>query len=410
MFLAFKLSNLITVPFGWILAQLYNLTGNYGVAMILFAVVVYMALLPITAKGKKSMMKMSRIQPQMQEIQRRYAGDQQKQNEALMQLQQEEGVSMGGGCLWSLVPLFILFPLFTVIREPITYILGCGSDVSAQIVELLQNLAPEAFGTNVAYAQVTAAQLIPQYAAEIQNLIPEIKETVLHGINFDFLGINLGMIPQFNIFAATWAWDWAHIGAFLIPCLSAGSQVLSMWIAQKGNDSVLTNEKGIQDKEMAKNSQQNQTTKSMMYMMPLMSLWIGFTVSASLSLYWFVGGIVGTVTDAIMTKRYRKIYDAEDAVRLKKYLEEERQEAEKERIRAERRAANPEGITTNTSKKKLNKQQREQEANEKAAAAKEYAAKRGIVADEEEVSCMSGIPSRPYCKGRNYDPNRYNSN
>ena len=75
MFLAFKLSNLITVPFGWILAQLYNLTGNYGVAMILFAVVVYMALLPITAKGKKSMMKMSRIQPQMQEIQRRYAGD-----------------------------------------------------------------------------------------------------------------------------------------------------------------------------------------------------------------------------------------------------------------------------------------------------------------------------------------------
>ena len=162
---------------------------------------------------------------------------------------------------------------------------------------------------------------------------------------------------------------------------------------------------------MAKNSQQNQTTKSMMYMMPLMSLWIGFTVSASLSLYWFVGGIIGTVTDAIMTKRYRKIYDAEDAVRLKKYLEEERLEAEKERIRAERRAANPEGITTNTSKKKLNKQQREQEANEKAAAAKEYAAKKGIVADEEEeASCMSGIPSRPYCKGRNYDPNRYNSN
>ena len=86
MFLAFKLSDLITKPFGWILAQLYNLTGNYGVAMILFAVVVYMALLPVTAKSKKSMMKMSRMQPKMQEIQRRYAGDQQKQAEALQQL------------------------------------------------------------------------------------------------------------------------------------------------------------------------------------------------------------------------------------------------------------------------------------------------------------------------------------
>ena len=411
MFLAFKLRNLITVPFGWLLGQLYNMFDNYGVAMIIFGVLVQLIMLPIKAKSKKSMMKMSRIQPMVQDIQRRYAGDTQKQNELVQKLYQEEGVSMGGGCLWSMVPLFILIPLFTVIREPLTYILGETAEVSAQIIEVIKGLAPEMFSKNSYYDQVTAAQAIPQFAEQLKAAIPGISEVTLAGVNFNFLGINLGMIPQFNIFAPTWAWDWAHIGAFLIPLMSAGSQVLSMLIAQKGNDSVLTNEKGIQDKEMAKNSQQNQTTKSMMYMMPLMSLWIGFTVSASLSLYWFVGGIVGTVTDAIMTKRYRKIYDAEDAVRLKKYLEEERLEAEKERIRAERRAANPEGITTNTSKKKLNKQQREQEANEKAAAAKEYAAKRGIVAEEEEeTSCMSGIPSRPYCKGRNYDPNRYNSN
>ena len=411
MFLAFKLRNLITVPFGWLLGQLYNMFDNYGVAMIIFGVLVQLIMLPIKAKSKKSMMKMSRIQPMVQDIQRRYAGDTQKQNELVQKLYQEEGVSMGGGCLWSMVPLFILIPLFTVIREPLTYILGETAEVSAQIIEVIKGAAPEMFSKNSYYDQVTAAQAIPQFAEQLKAAIPGISEVTLAGVNFNFLGINLGMIPQFNIFSATWAWDWAHIGAFLIPLLSAGSQVLSMLIAQKGNDSVLTNEKGIQDKEMAKNSQQNQTTKSMMYMMPLMSLWIGFTVSASLSLYWFVGGIIGTLTDAIMTKRYRKIYDAEDAVRLKKYLEEERLEAEKERVRAERRAANPEGITTNTSKKKLNKQLREQEANEKAAAAKEYAAKRGIVAEEEEEnSCMSGIPSRPYCKGRNYDPNRYNSN
>ena len=410
MFLAFKLGNLITVPFGWLLGQLYNLFENYGVAMIVFGVLVQLIMMPIKAKSKKSMMKMSRIQPMVQDIQRRYAGDTQKQNELVQKLYQEEGVSMGGGCLWSMIPLFILIPLFTVIREPLTYILGETAEVSAEIINVIKTAAPEMFSKNSYYDQVTAAQAIPQFAEQLKAAIPGISEVTLAGVNFNFLGINLGMIPQFNIFSATWAWDWAHIGAFLIPCLSAGSQVLSMLVAQKGNDSVLTNEKGIQDKEMAKNSQQNQSTKTMMYMMPLMSLWIGFTVSASLSLYWFVGGVIGMISDAVMTKHYRKIYDAEDAVRLQKYLEQERLEAEKERIRAERRAANPDGITTNTSKKKLNKQLREQEANEKAAAAKEYAAKKGIVADEEAASCMSGIPSRPYCKGRNYDPDRYNSN
>ena len=104
------------------------------------------------------------------------------------------------------------------------------------------------------------------------------------GINFNFLGINLGAVPQFNIFSPTWVWNWAHIGAFLIPCLSAGSQVLQMWISQKTNDSVITNEKGVQDAETAKNSQTAQTNQAMMWMMPLMSLWIGFTLSAGLSL------------------------------------------------------------------------------------------------------------------------------
>ena len=65
MFLAFKLSDIITVPFGYLLEWLYRFTGNYGVALILFAVAVQLVLLPITAKSKKSMMKMSRLTPRM---------------------------------------------------------------------------------------------------------------------------------------------------------------------------------------------------------------------------------------------------------------------------------------------------------------------------------------------------------
>ena len=410
MFLAFQLSDIVTVPFGYLLSFLYQLTGNYGVAMILFAILVQVVLMPINAKSKKSMMKMSRLTPRVQEIQSRYANDPQKQNELIQKLYRDEGASMGGGCLWSLIPLLILWPLLAVVRQPITYILMESADVAQQIVTVIKDAAPSMFSSNSYYDQVIAAQAIPQFVEELKAAIPGISEVTLAGINFNFLGINLGTIPQFNIFSETWVWNWAHIGAFLIPVISAASQVLQMWISQKTNNSVVTNEKGIQDEETAKKSQQNQSMQTMMWMMPLMSLWIGFSVSAGLSLYWFMGGVVRMITDPIMTNHYRKIYDAEDAIRLQKAMEEDRIEAEKERIRAERRAANPDGITTNTSKKKLQKQQRDQEQAAKAAAAREYAARKGILEeDEEESSCMSGIPSRPYCKGRNYDPNRYAS-
>ena len=411
MFLAFKLSDLITIPFGYLMDWLYQITNNYGVALVLFAVIVQLVLLPITAKSKRSTMKMSRLQPRIKDIQTRYAHDQQKQNELVTQLYKDEGVSMGGGCLWSFVPLFILFPLYTVVRQPIVYMLHEELAVAEQIVEIIKSADASLFTGNNYYDQIVAAGQIAQYADAIKAAIPEISARTLEGINFGFAGIDLGGIPQFNIFSATWAWDWAHIGGFLVALLSAGNQVITMKVSQKMNDSVITDEKGIQDKETAENSQSAQSMKMMTYTMPLMMLWIGFTVPAGLSLYWFVGGVVRTIEDAILTKHLRKVYDAEDAVRIQRAMEADRIEAEKERIRAEKRAANPDGITQNTSKKKLQKQQKDQEAAAKAAAAKEYAARKGEVEEAEEVSdCMSGIPSRPYCKGRNYDPNRYASN
>ena len=407
----FSLADIIQVPFGYLMGWLYQFTNNYGIALILFSIIVQLVMLPMTAKSKKSMMKMSRLQPRMQEIQRRYADDPQRQNAAIQAMYKEEGVSMGGGCLWSLVPMLIIIPLYTVVRQPLVYMLHESLETANQIVDVLKTAAPEAFGSNAYYNQITAAQLIPQYADVLKEAIPTISDTVLNGVNFGFLGCNLGLIPPFNVFASTF-WTWPNVGLFLLALLSAGNQVVTMWINQKMNDSVVTNKDGIQDKETAQNSQAAQTGKVMMYTMPLMMLWIGFTVPASLSLYWLIGGVVRTIEDVLLTKKYRTQYDAEDAERLKRRLEQDRIEAEKEQQRAERRAANPDGITENTSKKKMQKKQREQEEAERSAAAREYAARKGLVTEEEEsqTETMSGIADRPYCKGRNYDPNRYVSN
>ena len=401
--------------FGQLLAWLYQLTDSYGIALILFAIVVKVVLLYPTAKGKRSTMKMSRLAPRVKAIQEKYANDPQKQNEAVRALYQEEGVSMGGGCLWSLLPLLLLFPLYAIIREPIKYMLGEGENL-AVIMNTLKGLNPDlgAVGsvTNV-YEQVIAAPMLPQFAEQLKAAIPTISDATLRGIDTSFLGINLGLEPTFAVWNSTYTWTWSNIGASLIPLLSAGTQVLSMFISQKLNNSLVTDEKGLQDKETAKNSQQGKQGKMMLWMMPLMSLWIGYSIPCALSLYWLIQGLINTVFDVILTKRYRKIYDEEDAERLRRALAAEAEEAEKERLRAERRAANPDGITQNTSKKKLQQQQKQADEAAKAAAAKEYAVKKGIVeeaAAPEEKTTLSGVSDRPFCKGRAYDPNRYRNN
>ena len=412
MMLAFQLSDIITIPFGYLLSFLYQVTTNYGVALILFALLIKIILFPVTAKSKKSSMKMARLTPRLKVIQEKYANDQAKQNAAVQALYKEEGVSMGGGCLWGFVPLLILIPLYSVVRQPITYMLHETVEVAEKIIEVIRAGSPEGLFSdkNTYYQQMIATPLIPQFADAIKEKFPEISQRVLEGLNFEFLGIDLGLVPTVNIFSESWKWNWATIGAALIPLLSAGQQVATMLLTQKANNSVVTDKHGMEDKETAKKSQANQTNKIMLWMMPLMSLWIGFTVPCALSLYWLTGGLFRMVTDHILTKKYRKVYDAEDAERLKKYMAEQALEEEKERQRAERRAANPEGITENTSKKKLQKQQQQAEEAAKREAAKEYAAKKGAGEEEkEQETTLSGVADRPYCKGRAYDPNRYST-
>ena len=410
----FEFWDIIKVPFGYLMDYLYRFTGSYGWALILFSVLVRLLLAPTTAKSKKNTMKMSRLQPQIQYLQKKYENDQQKLGQAMQDLYKAEGVSMGAGCLWSLVPLLIIFPLFYVVREPLQYLLHETKDMAGSIWAAVKAAHPDLFNGKAGYEQMITAAAIFDDPEKFKGILEGVKASArtFKGVNFWFLGVNLSQIPQWQIWnSAVWTWDWNHIGAFLLPVLSAGSQVLSMVISQKLNNSLITDEKGLQDKETAQNSQTNQTTKTMMYMMPIMSLLFGFGFPAALSLYWLISGVMTTLIDIVLTNKYRKIYDAEDASKLRKALEAERIEAEKERIRAERRAANPDGITQNTSKKKLQQaKQKEQEA-AKAAALREYNEKKGIFTEEEKKgpAPLSGIAERPFCKGRAYQADRYSN-
>ena len=390
------LSDLIRVPFGYLLDWLYTFTNNYGLALILFSLIVKLVLLPMSVKSKKSMLKMSRLSPQVKALEAKYGDDKQKYQLAVQQMYKEEGVSMGGGCLWSFIPLIILLPLYYVIREPITYMMHNSRSISEAIVAFIQ-ASGENLGTNSYYAQLAAAGHIGDYMEELKSLAVTANAN-LQAMNFQFLGIDLAGIPSFRF------WDcegWSEIGLFLIPVVSAGLQAASMWISQKMNNQVATNADGEQDADAAKAA--NQTNATMMLMMPLMSLWIGFSMPAAISIYWIAQAVFGAVQDYFLTKHYRKVYDEEDAVKQEIAAKRRAEEAEKERQRALRREQNPDGITDNVSKKKI--RQQEKEAAEKAA--KAYEARKNPVQESEEKKPLSGDPERPYSRGRAYDPAHY---
>ena len=375
----------IQIPFGYVLEFFYNFFNNYGIALILFSLAVKLLLLPMSAKSKKSMMKTSRLQPKIRQIELACGDDKQKYQQEVQQLYRDEGVSMFGGCLWSLLPLFILFPLYTVIREPLEYILH----ISADAIEKLFEVGKEN-GFDQNYWQYGVASRIEELGVGIVDGV--------NNLNLTFLGVDLGQTPDWQIWKMS---TWSEIGGALFPLVSGGLNYLSMFISQKMNNTVIRDEKGEKDEAAARTAQ---TGKTMNLIMPLISIWFGFIMPLGISVYWIAQSVFGIIQDIILTKHYRKVYDAEDAVKRERAAERAAEEAERERIRAAKRAANPNGITENTSKKK--QQLREKQGRD--AAAKEYEVKQGVIpAESEENTYPGGEPNRPYARGRAYSGDHY---
>lgn len=380
----------IQIPFGYVLEFFYGFFHNYGIALILFSLAVKVILLPLSMKQKKSMMKTSRLQPKVKQIELACGDDKQKYQQEVNQLYKDEGVSMMGGCLWSLLPLLILFPLYNVIREPLQYLLHL-TDSQVESVKAAFAAAKDIDVKKVdAYWQYAAAADMATYG---KGIVENVKS-----INFNFLGINLGEQPSWKFWTMR---SWSEIGGLLIPIVSGGLNYLAMFISQKTNDTVITDDAGNKDAASAT----AQTGKAMTFMMPLVSVVFGYIMPLGLSIYWIAQSILGIVQDYFLTKHYRKIYDAEDEIKRQKAAALAEENAEKERIRAAKRAANPDGITENTSKKK--QQLREKQEREKAA--KEYEARmQAEQGDVPEAPDAEGADAnRPYRRGRAYSADHY---
>ncbi len=258
--------DIILKPFAWLLLLFYNLVDNYGIALFLFAILVKMILFPLSLKGKRSMIQMNLLSGKMQKIQKQYGADKERYNMEIQKLYEKEKVNPMGGCLWSMLPLAILIPLYNIIREPLKYLMGLKPDQIMAVADVLnwETVALEmgwikeaAAYTTGAYNELFLASLINEgNLASVQAAVGEGARVL--AMNFNFLGMDLSQIPTWKFWSN--GMDWTTIGLFLLVIVSAATGLIFSKIMQKTNNV----------NSQTENAQAAQTNKMMMWMSPIM--------------------------------------------------------------------------------------------------------------------------------------------
>ena len=369
---------IICIPFAWLVRLFYTLTGSYGLAIILFTLVVKLIMLPFQVKSKKSMMRMNRMNGKIQEIQKKYANNQAKMGEEMQKLYAEEGVSPMSGCLWSFLPLPILLALYSIMRQPITHLMMISKDTAAGLVEKaaaagvdITNIATIKDGVTqfTAYGQINLVKAITSQAPEVVDGL----DKWIH-LDFSFIGLDLAATPT-SVFGS-FSFSWAVIGLILIPILAGGFQLLMSIYTMRSQP-----QQGANGASM----------KGMMYMMPLMSVYIAFIMPAALGIYWIAQSVFSLIQEVIMTKFFNKKLEEEENARY------EARQADRQRRQEEAKRLQEEQKKQAAQKQTLKQKQKAAQA---AKAAK--AAKAGRSTTE-----AGRVGDRPYARGRSYKADRY---
>lgn len=364
---------LILTPFSALLLFLYEFLNSYGLALIVFSLVVKVILFYFSLKGKKSMIQMNMLQGKMQQIQRQYGKDKARYNQEVQKLYEKEKINPMGGCLWSLLPMVVLILLYYIIREPITYLMHVPSSMINTVAEVT------GIANSGAYPQIYMARAMndPAVLEAVKAALGD-SGAGLFSMNFNFLGIDLSLIPNWKFWTEPMTWG-ENFGLIFLVLVSTALSFLSMWISQKTNR--------LSKSQATTNSQADRMTRQMMFIMPIMSLWIGFVMPAGLCVYWIANSVFTMLQELICSKILKKDYEKAEAARA----EQERLEKEEiKRQKAERAAR----IAAEQEEAKKNKGKRRPSA-PKPEKKKESTTEEGRV----------GI--RPYARGRSYDPNRF---
>ena len=337
--------------FGYVLNFLYELVKNYGLAIILFSVLVKLLMLPISIKQQKTMKKSAKIQEEMKQIQFKYKNEPEKLNQEVMNLYKRENMSPFSGCFSSIVQLILLFSVFYLVRAPLTYMKKIDTNAINQmkaivqengatrgyeeiaIIDYVRNLVnqesveknedtsdenikqnTEINTQNTTESIIENEQQNSETSAEnnqtqesnqqendqnnkeqfnIYNYIDQVN------LNMDFLGVDLSKVPS---------QDAKDVKVFIIPVLYVISSFISIRL------STATQNKKIKENE---NSEEEvdalaQSNKMMAWMMPIMSVSIASIAPLGLALYWLMNNIL-MIVERLISNKFLKEDDDKEA-------------------------------------------------------------------------------------------------
>ena len=277
--------------FGYVLNFIYGIVNNYGLAIIIFTILLRLILLPINLKQQKTMKKTAKIQKKMKEIQDKYSNDPVRLNQEVRDLYSEERMSPFSGCLSSILQLIIIVSIFFLVSNPLTYMKQISSE---KIKDYTEQVKEQNNGENVNYIEI----------AIIKSLGKTDKEVSL---NMNFLGLDLSDIPSK---------DYKDPKVFIIPLLYVTTSIVSMKL-----NTAMTEDKKKKDEDKEKievkkedeklvkldTSEEEENTiesmnRSMRYMMPIMTVSIALIAPLGLALYWFISNLLMIVERLFVNK------------------------------------------------------------------------------------------------------------
>ena len=284
---------LIVRPFGLLLQWLYSIVQNYGIAVIVFALLVKLICIPLTIKSKKSMLAMTAM------------------NEEMQKLYEKHGVNPMSGCLPQFIPLPIMMGLYYAVQQPLQYIVGLSRETVIALAQMigLDQLAGANYTVQIKIAEKLNAFVdgSGHFSDAVTNCLQS-GETIFP-LDFHFFGLNLADTPSISHPSIIW----------IIPILSGLTAFLSSYIMQK--------------MQGTQNSAAASQMKMLNFMMPLMSLYFAFILPGAIGIYWIFNNVFTCVQEIILTKTLRGKQEAKQAA------EAARIEAEKQAKREAHKAA-----------------------------------------------------------------------
>lgn len=299
--------------FGYVLNFIYEIVKNYGLAIIIFSILVKVLMIPMSIKQQKTMKKSQKIQGKMKEIQFKYKNNPEMLNKATQELYKSENMSPFSGCLSAIVQIILLFAVFYLVRSPLTYMKKVDTNVTNKYSKIIRE---NNLSTNSAYPEIEIIRELgnirdlkdknveenSENSSEEQEKtdLSEIKDEELDSlyINMDFLGLNLAQVP-------TKSSDWK---AYIIPILYVLVSIISLRVVNNTNkkDKKEKKEENKDEKSLTKPEDEfdpmEQMNKNMNMMFPVMYLAVALIAPLGLALYWLMNSLLMIVEKLILNK------------------------------------------------------------------------------------------------------------